>query len=330
MLSGAAIFPAILKLLLVLGFSAIFTGIVLAFLMAMVLLRPPRMGSGKALAILKRLSPADLGLAYEAIHFTVPDCRGGKPIRIPGWWMPHPTGSDRCALILHGFGDAKVGAIAWTPLLQSLGFNILAVDLRAHGDNHGGFSTAGFDERFDICDVLDQTKAERPEQTRQIILLGISLGAAVVSAVAVMRQDLAAVLLECPYRDFRDAAAHHAGALGMPGRLIPRVALWMCQAIARIDYGQVRPVDMIPVIRCPLWVVQTCDDPFLTDADRSAIEAAVRSRPAEFGPSEVWTVADCHHVIAMAEHPEEYRRRLEQFLSQIAQPARVGTSTNLS
>ena len=324
--TAATLIPAILKLLIVLGLAGVLTGVLLAFLTTMVLLRPPRMSSGKGLAILHRLSPTDLGLAYESVRFTVPDCRGGRPIRIPAWWMPHPAGSDRCVLILHGFGDAKVGAIAWAPLLQCLGFNVLALDLRAHGENLDGFSTAGFDERFDISQILDQLKIDHPEHTRQIVLFGVSLGAAVVATVAAMRQDIAAVVLECPYADFRHAVRLHVNSFGVPGRLIPKLALWMCQAIARIDYAQVRPVDMIEQIRCPLLVVQASDDPFLTDADHRAVEDAVRRRPPDFAPGEVWNMPDCFHVLGLAEYPDEYRRRLDTFLSQINQNAQSQNS----
>src|SRR3954451_9828417 len=82
------------------------------------LLHPPRMTDGKALYLLRRLSPADVGLGFEDVTFTVRDEPSGRPVRIAGWWMPQEQGSDnaggyaggRCVVLVHGYADAKVGA----------------------------------------------------------------------------------------------------------------------------------------------------------------------------------------------------------------------------
>src|SRR3954451_20750211 len=58
------------------------------------LLHPPRMSDGKALYLLNRLSPADVGLAFEDVAFTVRDEPTGRPLKIAGWWMPQSRGTD--------------------------------------------------------------------------------------------------------------------------------------------------------------------------------------------------------------------------------------------
>src|SRR5450631_1908791 len=118
-------------------------------LMSQVLLRPRRMSDARALFHLKRLSPADLAMQFENVSFSVIDERDGKKLKLAGWWIPNSNAEarGRCAIIVHGYGDAKVGGIAWAPLLQSLGFSVLAVDLRAHGESQGTLCTAGFWER---------------------------------------------------------------------------------------------------------------------------------------------------------------------------------------
>ena len=92
------------------------------------------MNEAKALYFLHRLTPEDINLPYESIYFVVNDLasRSEKKIRLTAWWITHPEPVNQCAIILHGYGDAKVGGIAWAPLMRSLGFHVLAIDLRAN------------------------------------------------------------------------------------------------------------------------------------------------------------------------------------------------------
>src|SRR4051812_20364747 len=75
--------------------------------MALKLLRPPRMTDGKAVYVLKRLSPGDLDLAYGDVAFKIRDEQTGEPLVLTGWWMPCQAGGDRTVILIHGYADAK-------------------------------------------------------------------------------------------------------------------------------------------------------------------------------------------------------------------------------
>src|SRR3954454_22051011 len=120
----AASFISLLIVLLLVG-MLVSAGAIL--LMAYGLVRPPRMTDLKALYLLGRVSPAELGLAFDDVTFEVREEAGGGGVRIVGWWIPvrHPDaaaggngdgprgGAGRCVVLLHGYADARVGAIAW-------------------------------------------------------------------------------------------------------------------------------------------------------------------------------------------------------------------------
>jgi hypothetical protein len=287
--------------------------------MANALIRPRRMSDARGLLELGRLCPSDLGLEYEETAFTVVDESSGKKLRIAAWWIPNAGARGRCAVLIHGYSDSKIGSIAWAPLLHSLGWAILALDLRAHGESGGKFCTAGFWERHDVQQVIDQLKLARPEQTGQMILFGISMGGAVAAAVAGGRDDLAAVILECPYADFGRSAAHRAWRMGMPGPLFQGMALRIAQWLGRCDFSVVRPVETIGRIPCPLLVIGAGEDEFVPAADRQAVAEAVAGRGSGHNRSVYWDLQGVHHVIALAHDPGEYRRRIEQFLSDALQ-----------
>src|SRR6266568_4270179 len=213
----------------------------LTWLIARFLLRPPRMTDGKAAWVLKRLTPLDIGLSFTPLSFSVRDAFSKTTLQIAAWWIPHHN-SDKTVILLHGYADAKVGAIAWAPMFFELGHNILALDLRAHGESGGQISTAGYWERQDLNQILNDLRARYPNQTQHLILFGASLGAAVAIALAADRSDIDAVILESPFADFRHAAAAHFHLLGIELPFLHRAAIALSQKMAHADFSSIRPL----------------------------------------------------------------------------------------
>ena len=149
-----------MNLILVLATAGVLLCVMSIVLMARTLLRPRRMTDVRALVRLNRMSPADLGLPYESMAFTVHDEETNGRLTLATWWMPLEQ-SDRTAILIHGYGDAKIGSIAWAPLFRSLGWNVLAVDLRAHGESGGVHTTGGFYERHDIAQLIAEFRRAR-------------------------------------------------------------------------------------------------------------------------------------------------------------------------
>jgi len=246
-------------LFVVLALSGLAWLAIIIALLARAILSPPRMTDGRATYLLHRLSPGDLGLDFENENFVIRDARDGKRLHIAGWWMPGRVDDGHCAILLHGYGDAKVGSIAVAPLLHRLGLNVLAIDLRAHGESGGSHCTAGFFERDDVCQIIDQLLVNRPRETQQIILVGTELGATVAAATAAQRDDVAAVVLDSPFVDYRQSVTSHADLIGMPRGPILQLALAYAEFISGAKFDQVCPTDIIAKLQCPVLLVATGD-----------------------------------------------------------------------
>lgn len=301
---------------------------VVVWLMAYMLLRPPRMTDGKAAWVLKRISPGDLGLPFRPLTFQIRDMLTGQVMKMAAWWIPHPRAGGRCAVLIHGYADAKVGAIAWGPLFHELGYNILAVDLRAHGESDGRFITSGYFERHDFNQILDQVRAEMPGETRHLMLFGVSLGAATALATAALRDDIEAIVLESPVGDFRDAAMVHGELMGWPGgavgRLVLRVAEWMSKA----DFAEVRPLSLLRRVGCPVMIIQGELDPLTSQNERAEIEEIFRKRAADF-VDVYWRLPGTGHVMGICDDPESYKQRIAEFLLRVAESSDGRDHSNL-
>ncbi len=236
----------------------------------------------------------DLGLDFEETRFVVCDEQAGKSLKIAAWWIPCLT-SSRAMLLIHGYADAKVGAIAWAPLFHSLGWNILAIDLRAHGESEGLHTTAGFFERHDVTQVINQLRAARPRETATLAIFGVSLGAAVAVATAATRDDIAAVILESPFADYRRAVAAHGRMRGLPGGTLRNAAIRLAEWLSHANFRAVRPEVLLGDVRCPVMVIHAGNDPFIPADDAAALERAMQSRN---NPCDVhWSIGDAGHVL---------------------------------
>jgi alpha-beta hydrolase superfamily lysophospholipase len=290
----------------------------LVVLMANTLLRPNRMTDARATWILRRLSPRDLDLDFEELSFEVRDERTGKPLKIRGWWIPATAPSSRTVLLIHGSADAKVGGIAWAPAIHSCGWNIVAIDLRAHGESGGVHSTAGYFERHDVNQVLNQFRAQRPRETRDVAIFGVSLGAAVALAATVDRDpcDIAGVILESPFGDYRRAITAHGRMRGLPEGFIRDGAVRLAELISGADFRAVRPELLIGKVTCPVMLIHAGDDPFVPDDDATALAEAFKTRGNE--RDRYWSVPCAGHVLCMAVEHDEYRRRIGEFLESVS------------
>jgi len=283
---------------------------VAAAVMARAILRPPRMTDGKAAYRLKRVTPADLGLAYEPQTFVVRDEQTGGRLRLAAWWLPCPQpATGRTCVLVHGYVDAKVGAIAWAPVLLDAGWHVLAIDLRAHGESGGTHVTAGFHERHDLGQVINELRAARPQQTAQVALFGLSMGTAVCAATAAMRDDLAAVVLDSPFADYREAVAVHFRLLGLPGGVVLRLAMALAAWRSGADFAAVAPARTLRTVRCPVLLIAGGRDPFLLTGQAASL---VGSR------GEVFNVPDVGHLMAYPSDPPAYRTLVRDFLARAA------------
>ena len=296
--------PFVLAGVVLLLFGAVLWTVVVVWT-AWVTYRPPRMRGGRAWARLGRTSPDDLGLSYEEEPYDLRDAADPTAtLRLAAWWLPHPDGGARTCVLLHGYGDARAGALAWAGVWRRLGFHLLLFDARAHGDSGGRFSSGGVHERDDLHRLLDALKQRRPVESKRLVLFGVSFGCLAAAACAAGRDDVAALVLDSPILDWPTAARRHARLLGLPLDLAHGLRVRLAERYLRVRFDDVRLTRTLPDVRCPVLAVLPRRDVLLAADEADAIAAAC---DASWRP-------DSFHNLAIADDPDLYERTLRDFL----------------
>ena len=176
-----------------------------------------------------------LGFKYQDVHFAATD---GVPI--DGWWIPAMnlaragetppfTPGDRTVILATGWAN-KANQLMLARELVPHGYNVLTFDFRAHGDSGGQISSFGDLERRDVLGAVRWVRASHPQQSRQVLGLGISMGgAALLAASAEPTPEGRAIDKVAVYDTYNDLsslvtsiAAQHFNAAAGVGNEIPR------------------------------------------------------------------------------------------------------------
>lgn len=93
--------------------------------------------------------PADFGLRSETVSF---DSKDGIPLK--AWWLP-ASGTPRGAVIIaHGIDHTRQVMLPRAAFLVRGDYDVLAVDLRGHGESRGNIVSPGLLEARDILGAL--------------------------------------------------------------------------------------------------------------------------------------------------------------------------------
>lgn len=140
-------------------------------------------------SIFRRRTPhLDVDLKAEKVDFLSRD-----GLQICGWFLP--AEKQAVVILLHESGGTGLSMSYQARMLQKAGYNVLMLDLRAHGDSQGDTVTGAL-EVNDVLGALDYL-ASRPEvDVNQVGIQGVSYGAIIALSATRQTQAIKAVVLE--------------------------------------------------------------------------------------------------------------------------------------
>lgn len=204
-------------------------------------------------------TPADIGLAYEAVTLTTSDGQ-----RLAAWFIPAGDHFDTCRTILfcHGNAGNISHRLDTIKLFNQLGLAVLIVDYRGYGQSTGIPTEQG--TLLDIRAGWDWL-INRGISPKKIILFGRSLGGC-IAALTAKEVNPAGLVLESTFSSIPDIGSHYYPWL--PVRLFSRFSYDTLTAVKQVN--------------CPLLVIHSPDDEIVPFRFGKAIYDAA-NEPKSFG-----------------------------------------------
>ncbi|TWT30496.1 Alpha/beta hydrolase family protein [Posidoniimonas corsicana] len=246
------------------------------------------------------MRPPPEDFAVQSVAF---DSESGD--RLAGWFHQGEPGRG-VVVLAHGIRTHRGSSLARARLFGEHGLSSLLFDLRCHGESTGERVTLGWQERHDIRAAVDWAKHRCTGEP--VAVVGYSLGGAAAALAAPLEVD--AVVLEAVFPTIEAAVGNRtSGKLGIAGPLASWALLAQLEPRTGIAPSDLRPVDAVRRLTCPVMVVGGGRDQQTTPADtRRMFQAAPE-------PKELVWFDDLGHRNFARWAPEKYRREVVSFVT---------------
>lgn len=223
---------------------------------------------------------------------------------IHGWFA---RGDGRgTVLLLPGVRANRTSMLGRALFLKQAGYGVLLVDFQATGESRGEAITFGWRERLDVLAATKFLREHAPGEP--VAILGSSLGgAATLLALPALRVD--AAVLEAVYPTVERAVENRLTMrLGAAGKLLVPLLLLQLEPRLGIRPEELRPVERIDELACPVLVIGGAADRHTTATDTRTLFEAARE------PKDLWLIDGAAHVDFHRKMRREYESRVLQFL----------------
>ena len=240
--------------------------------------------------------------------------------------------TSKTAVIVHGYTDNAVRMLHIGYLYsRELGYNILLPDLHGHGHSAGAVVQMGGKDRLDVLEwtaTADElfgnavdSLGQRHSTGTQMVVHGISMGAATTMMVSgevqhgVHQQPFVKCFVEdCGYTSAWDEFKGELKAqFGLPAFPLLHTASWLCSLEYGWSFQEASALEQVKKCTLPMLFIHGDADTFVPTW---MVYPLYEAKPA---PKELWIAPGTAHAQAYKDYPEEYTRRVKQFVDQYIQ-----------
>jgi pimeloyl-ACP methyl ester carboxylesterase len=245
-------------------------------------------------------TPDELGRPWLAQRFPSFD---GTPLS--AWLIPNDS-TTATVIVLHGFGGNKGSMLNVIDMLAA-DFNVLALDVRGHGESGGAWTSVGHFERYDVIAAAEHL---RDRGLGPIGALGISMGAAIALLAVAESPLISGVVADSAFAVLRHAVLGNARLQGYPPGLAEVAAFTACRAAARRLHHAPAASDPIQAVARiaprPTLLVHCAGDLMIPLSEAQALYAASGD------PCELWVIPDLAHAESST-IADQYQERVVRF-----------------
>ncbi len=225
-----------------------------------------------------------------------------------------PANARGTAVIVHGYGDNHFVFIYLARMYRDdLNYNILMPDLQYHGYSEGDHIQMGWNDRLDVEKWIGV--AHDIFQDDFMVVHGVSMGASCVMMLSGDPQPdyVRCYVEDCGYSTVMGQFQHN---LKQSFPIIPKDVLNSASIVCKKRYGwsfkEASAIEQLAKCDRPMLFIHGNADDFVSFSNlQQNYDAKVN------GYKEMWVTEGSVHANSFARYPEEYKKRVEEFLTRV-------------
>lgn len=230
-------------------------------------------------------------------------------ISLAATYWPGARSESPAILLLHGVDGSRGATAPNAAWLATLGYAVLTIDFRGHGQSTTTNRSFGWNEARDAARALAWLKQQ--QHGARVAVIGISMGgaASLIGPGGPLLAD--ALILQAVYPDIRhairDRIADRLGSVPAASlepllsfQSLPRFGAWP---------SQIAPIRALPSYHGPVMIIGGMEDRSTPPAETRAMFAAAS------GPKQLWLVEHGDHATICSLTDATYREKVSAFLA---------------
>ena len=246
--------------------------------------------------ILHHLTPEKSGIPYKEIKFpTKNNCY------LYGWWMPSQNESSHPAptlILVHGWGRNAGYMLPYIKKLYTFGYNLLAFDLRSHGNSDSDKHPNMLQFSEDIRAATEFVLKQGGSKSGKIGVIGMSVGGSAAIHAATSDNRIKSVVTIGAFANPVDIMRHQFQKKHIPFSPLMWLPMKYFQFKMGEKFKQIAPENIIKTTKANILLIHGSDDKIVPVEHGEKLKNAANSETTK-----LWVVSGKGHSNCN-NHPE--------------------------
>lgn len=244
-------------------------------------------------------------------NFETWEMKSFDDLTLKAYFLEAEKPTNKTVLLVHGYlGRATDMGLYAQYYAEELGYDVVTLDLRGHGESEGDYIGFGWHERLDIVDWVEFVIDKLGSET-EIVLHGVSMGASAVLMASgeEVPDNVKAIVADSPYSSVYDLFQYQMKRMyHLPAfPILPSTSL-VTQMRAGYSFQEASALEQVKKATVPILYIHGYDDTFVP------VEMAKELYENTKSEAQLWLVEKAKHVEAFALEKDHYIQTLNQFL----------------
>ncbi|MGL5531805.1 MAG: alpha/beta hydrolase [Culicoidibacterales bacterium] len=252
---------------------------------------------------------------YETLTKTAHTIMSHDGLQLFAELYPVEQETNKLLILVHGYKNNRIASLQYVPLFLSLGYDVVTIDQRSHGQSQGKFATYSYLEQVDLAKWINYFA----DNYEEIGLHGHSMGGSTVLALANHAQ-VDYIISEAGLTSAAQGVLSHVqNRMKLPKWLsylvVVATNIYTC-LFAKFSLFRTQPGKIAEASSTPIFLIHGTNDEVVP----SWLSQQLSSNRKK-GQQKIWLIPNGDHKSLYQNQAAEYDQQIINFLTQIKNPS---------